>query len=577
MKKQKKKVRPLKPKRRPRAGKTSATSPRPQQPQAALPGVMIREDGAPALEIARRALARGQWAGALAAGRQALMLRPDDAEALNVIGIAAFHLGDAEEAKSLFETALAFDPDHLEARNNLGNVLRETGDFVGADQAYKEVLARQPDHDNALFNQGILLEVAGDFPAAAVAFRKVLARDKTNADAHFHLGNLAKAQNRLTEALDEYGKALKRRPDHTPALTNRGAVLQEMGNALEAAEAYRKAIAVDPDFLDAHYNLATLLQETGHPVEALRHYDRIDAIAPGHPGALVNRAYALRELGRTDDAVIAAERAAAAAPDYDKALVNSGDLYLATGQTDKALALAERYLGRHPGNTSMLALQCIAFNEAGDVGALGRLLDYDRLLRFGVIDPPDGYGSLEDFNAALARHVRTHPSLVRSPKSHATRNGRHSGELMIEPKGPVAGLEQAIHRGVADYRAALPPEAGHPFLAQRPEALALSVWGVVMEDRGHQVAHIHPAAWLSGVYYPEIPDVVRADDPEQRGWIEFGRPPDDFHATQAPKLITLRPENGLMILFPSYMYHRTVPFHAPVERLSVAFDVVALD
>ena len=32
-----------------------------------------------------------------------------------------------------------------------------------------------------------------------------------------------------------------------------------------------------------------------------------------------------------------------------------------------------------------------------------------------------------------------------------------------------------------------------------------------------------------------------------------------------------------MLLFPSYLYHETVPFHAPVERLSVAFDVLAGD
>jgi len=41
-----------------------------------------------------------------------------------------------------------------------------------------------------------------------------------------------------------------------------------------------------------------------------------------------------------------------------------------------------------------------------------------------------------------------------------------------------------------------------------------------------------------------------------------------------------RPEDGLMMVFPSYFYHRTIPFEAttPIEgaeqRISIAFDVL---
>ena len=48
---------------------------------------------------------------------------------------------------------------------------------------------------------------------------------------------------------------------------------------------------------------------------------------------------------------------------------------------------------------------------------------------------------------------------------------------------------------------------------------------------------LSPSAWLSGVYYPKIPDVVRADDPAHAGWIEFGRAPEDFHTTTEPEAI----------------------------------------
>lgn len=38
----------------------------------------------------------------------------------------------------------------------------------------------------------------------------------------------------------------------------------------------------------------------------------------------------------------------------------------------------------------------------------------------------------------------------------------------------------------------------------------------------------------------------------------------------------VRPREGLLLLFPSYFYHRTLPFRADAPRISVAFDAVPL-
>ena len=185
---------------------------------------------------------------------------------------------------------------------------------------------------------------------------------------------------------------------------------------------------------------------------------------------------------------------------------------------------------------------------------------------------PDG-SDIEALNAALVAHLLAHPTLMDSPASHATKDGRHSGELLIEPKGPVAALEAMIHEAVAGYGRDDPQTAGHPFVAMRPERYQLSVWGVVLTGPGHQVPHIHPSAWLSGVYYPKVPKAVDYDGDGQAGWIEFGRPPAHVHCRKEPRTVAYRPEEGLMLLFPSYLYHRTIPFTGDEERVSIAFDV----
>ena len=42
---------------------------------------------------------------------------------------------------------------------------------------------------------------------------------------------------------------------------------------------------------------------------------------------------------------------------------------------------------------------------------------------------------------------------------------------------------------------------------------------------------------------------------------------------EAPKL-RIRPTEGLLVLFPSYLFHRTIPFSGDGTRISIAFDVI---
>ena len=65
-----------------------------------------------------------------------------------------------------------------------------------------------------------------------------------------------------------------------------------------------------------------------------------------------------------------------------------------------------------------------------------------------------------------------------------------------------------------------------------------------------------------------------AADEGEAGWIAFGRPPAHFHLDAAPKVTPVRPEEGLMLLFPSYLYHHTIPFDSAGARISIAFDVL---
>jgi ectoine hydroxylase-related dioxygenase (phytanoyl-CoA dioxygenase family) len=76
--------------------------------------------------------------------------------------------------------------------------------------------------------------------------------------------------------------------------------------------------------------------------------------------------------------------------------------------------------------------------------------------------------------------------------------------------------------------------------------------------------------WISSCYYVGLPAVV-ADENAQQGWIKFGEP--NFKSGLAIRR-AIQPQAGRLVLFPSYMWHGTIPFRSSEKRTTIAFDVV---
>ncbi len=544
--------------------------------EAVPPRASADADASP-LVLLRRAIEHhgaGHMEEARALCRQTLAHEPKHPGALNLSAMIACQSGNVREGIKQLKAALAERPDFVEAHNNLGNAFKALGRLDAAEAAYRQALDLNPEYADAHFNLGVLMETAGRRAEAEDAYRRAVRARPDFAAAHYTLGNVVKSLGRLDEAVAAYRQAVAIGPDFADAHNNLGTALQELGDHEAAEAAYRQAVALDPAHADASYNLGVVLQETERFEDALAAYADTLGAAPGHAGAYVNRGYALKKLGRLDEAVDAYHRAIDLAPDYDKARVNLGDALLERGEPQAALDVCDSYLGEHPGNTSVLAFKAIVLGELGERGQARHLVDFERLVRPTQFTAAAGFGSLAGFNAVLTRHIIGHPSLTLAPASHATRLGKHSGELLVEPKGPMAVFEDMLRKAVEDYLAALTPDSSHPFLANAPRRFGLSAWSIVLEGHGYQVPHIHPAAWLSSVYYARIPDIVDAAGQGHAGWIEFGRPADDFQSTVEPELRLHQPREGLLLLFPSYFYHRTVPFDSPQTRISISTDVL---
>ena len=439
---------------------------------------------------------------------------------------------------------------------------------------YRKYLKRRPDDSDALNMAGMAAFDSEDFDTASRWLEAAKAAAPEEPQAYYHLSLVQQSQGRLGDAGENYRKAIEYGPEVASSHYNLGAVLTQLGLFKDALSALDVALALDPEHGKAYASKGYILRMQGDAEAAAALYGRAVTLSPGDPATVADLGLALRDAGRLREAASAFDRALSIDPDYAEAVSHYCDTLLRLGSADAAIAVCDEYLGRHAYHASVLAAKSVALNEAGRAAELAKLVDLDRFVAPILHDNAPGFSDMGAFNDALADHILAHPSLVVAPTSNATQLGKHSGELTVSPKGPIAAFETLIKRGFESYtqtlRASSDPD--HPFAATIPRQWSLNVWSIVLEGEGYQLPHIHRAAWMSGVYYARVPDIVQ--DGSHAGWIEFGRPGSEYHATAEPETRAFQPAPGLMVLFPSYLFHETIPFDSSETRISIAFDIV---
>lgn len=117
---------------------------------------------------------RGDLAGALRHGTEAVRLRPHWAEGHNSLGITLQALSRLDEAIAEYRRALEARPDFAAAYINLGNALQEQGRLDSAIEHYREAVRLSPGNAMAHHNLGMALEDDGQHQAALASYGKAL-------------------------------------------------------------------------------------------------------------------------------------------------------------------------------------------------------------------------------------------------------------------------------------------------------------------------------------------------------------------------------------------------------------------
>ena len=479
----------------------------------------------------------GRFAEAAILCEQLVEQAPGDSAPIELLGILALRQGQAARASELLGRAIAIDPDQAAFYYNLALAETALRRPERAIEAYRKALALHPKSAQAHNNLGNLLESLGRFAEAAESYHRSLAVDDTRSGVHRNLGNVLMKQGRAAKAAEADRRGLAIEPQDGGSLNALGRAERELGHYDAARGLHRQVLAADPDNAEALNALGLIHRREGNLEQAVSAFVQALVKRPGHPEALSNLCAA----------------------------------YLDRGEALKALETCDAALQFDPGRGGILTLKAAALLELGRESDARFLMDFDRLIASRRLEPPAAFRSLAAFNEALIGALRSHPTLRRDPANKTTREGRQTEEL-LDGSALFRSFEIQVRRAIDAYVRELPEDSRHPFLAHRLRDYRLTAWGVVLQEGGYQEPHTHPSGWVSGVYYLQIPEAAAADRDERAGWIEFGLRGPGIRTASDPETRSYRPQPGTLLLFPSFFWHRTVPFEASGERISIAFD-----
>ena len=156
--------------------------------------------------------------------------------------------------------------------------------------------------------------------------------------------------------------------------------------------------------------------------------------------------------------------------------------------------------------------------------------------------------------------------------------GWHSERDLLLWGGPEAAEILSLARSAATQLVS--DRYGKPI---KPD-WTMQAWANVNGPGDGNIAHYHAGSFWSGTYY--VDDGGCGSDPSLGGEFEMIDPRGAAPAMYAPTLRfagedglsagsgeTIRPKAGLLILFPSWLYHQVRPYRGTDLRISIAFNL----
>ena len=516
----------------------------------------------------------GNLLGAIETLTEATRLNDKNPNYFNNLGLAQFYRNDPESARANYQRALALAPKNADTLNNLGMAQQRLDDLDGAIASFKTALRITPDEPEILHNYGIALRDGGQHAAAMAALKKAIDVSGGIPDTHAALASLQFIFDQYDDALESCWAAVKLDPLHIDAHKTFKGLMNAMEREAERYDTFRWALETLPQNPKVYEQYGWELAQDEQFAEAEPILRRALEIDPDQAIALTCLGWSLSMQGQHDEALTHHARASVLEPDNPQILESHGQSLIRAGRAGDAVGVLMKAHRIVPRLSSVIGTMTIAMAEADDP-ALNTIVDYDADVVTQTLPSPPGFSDIAAFNDALHAELEKHHQKGSLPLDQTMRGGTQiPNNLFRNASGHVLTVRTLIFDAIRSYVDGLADDPDHPFLRYINRDFQFTgAWSTILYGAGYDASHIHNEGWLSGVYYVKVPDLDVDRWASGEGCIQFGAPPDAFVSERNRTRRLVRPQPGLLVLFPSYVWHGVKPFTQEGLRHSIAFDI----
>ena len=467
----------------------------------------------------------GRKEEAIDAYKKAVLFKPEFIEAHYNYASVLYSLGRLDEAEISYKKVLELKPNWVEAHFNLGNVFNKLEKFDLAEASYRKSIELQADYSNAYINLSLMLHALERSDEAEECYVKLIKFLPNSEIVYNNLGNLKKDLNKLDEAEVCYRKAIKLNADYFPVYTNLGATLRRLDRLEEAEEILNKGLNLKANY-EGYFNRGHVLFEQKKFELALRDYDICNT-----EDSRAKSLSCLYALGRIEEIY---QRIASQSELDEK--------NLRTAAFSAFISYKEKKVTAHK--------------------FCNNPIDF---IKFSNLS-----SHLKDSNLLINEVIEELHNLkmVWEPSGKPVFKAFQSNFNLFEnPSEKINDLKSIIMNEIDSYHLKFKNETCS-FIKKWPSEKNINGWYVIYKQQGFQTEHDHPTGWLSGVIYLKVVPPLEKNE----GAIEFGLNSKLYFDENSPKIIH-QPKTGDIVLFPSSLQHRTIPFTTDTNRIIISFDL----
>jgi len=365
----------------------------------------------------------------------------------------------------------------------------------------------------------------------------------------------------IPEAIDIFQFLVKGAPKSATFLSNLGNTYMMVGRLSEAILCYEKAVEIDPTLINAIEALGLAYLDRDEPDKAISNFKRVISLDNNHQSSLYYLGNLYLRMDRCQEAADFFQKTSfrMSKSHLLECLYRQGKKELFYQEYNKLVASGVV----NPLMASIASHASVRFGVPDDNPFCSKAFDH---IYVGRIEKSDGFTKelskkLIDFHHGSKNDFRSQDLLTNGKQS--------SGNLFLIKEDFAQKLKIVIEEKIDQYRT-LFSDSKQGFLTVWPQNYELFGWLISMKSGGNLGAHMHKEGWLSGSFYLNMPESPGEDD----GNIVFslgggGYPTDGKYYEQ--KIVEVK--EGDICMFPSSLFHCTIPFESEEERISFAFDV----